>query len=80
MDLLTSTRVYMNISYDLYSQWKATCIEIVGIPLPINKIGIGMLAFEVRVQDPPLITRSGEAIRMVQLTYKLKDLKNEIRS
>ncbi len=70
----------MNISHDLYSQWKAACIEIVGRPLPINKIGIGMLSFEVHVQDPPLITRSGEAIRVIQFTYKLKEYKNAIRS
>jgi hypothetical protein len=67
----------MNISQDLYCEWKATCLQVMGKSLPINRIGIGYLSHEVRTQDPPLITRDGEAIRIVQLTYKLKDYTNE---
>jgi|JI9StandDraft_1071089.scaffolds.fasta_scaffold302053_2 hypothetical protein len=68
----------MNISQDLYCAWKTTCLEVVGKTLPINQIGMNFLSHAVLAEDPPLITCSGEAIRIVQLKYKLKDYKNEL--
>lgn len=64
----------MSMYQKLYDKWAELCANSLGYQVPMNHIDSSAVMHIVNDASEPLVTKIGENVTMVRVTYKYEDI------